>query len=629
VRTRHALFVVCVVVLWWVGPAAAQSGQTTGTVTGTVLDQSGGARQGVAVRLSPILSGDPRIVITSSAGIYTFAGVPAATYRIEIVGDHYLPSASVITVSGETTTHHLVSGPPPIATLTLVLVTIILFAAGVLAYRHHNIVHTTRKMLLAQLENIETRLPLESNTTPETAASIDTLAKRVAAIKNGVPKHLGWQEWFFWSRGHEISGWISLHEVERQLIAFLVPESRVLERAAMAEAELRALNKPNSLVLADRLRITMQQVSAAPVDAAHIAPHLLEHLKQQLAEALTILYREDDTRFATLMEWHNKAMWLVYLSLLSIIVLGVVFHHEELFVVGAVGGLLSRMTRSLFREDVPSDYGASWTTLFLSPLLGAISAWAGIAVLAWLRDVEALGAQFDKMAWDHPSTVWVIALGITLGFSERFFTSLLSKVEGRVTDELERRPPPPLPPLPTPASATAPAATQGAPQAGQPDAAGGVSAVDRIVAELDVQPGERAAFFGDPASSTRRKLVGIAGAPAVVDVTADTFAALGPFDAVLFDSPPTIDQLTAAAPHLMTVLRPDGRVVVVGRSTAALFDADAATQKASAHLGPSLVHALLTGAGLSPQEPPAPLAEGDTTDWVASFVKPAAVGGDR
>jgi hypothetical protein len=322
-------------------------------------------------------------------------------------------------------------------------------------------------------------------------------------------------------------------------------------------------------------------------------------------------------------------MWLVCLSLLAIIVLSVVFRHEELFIIGAVGGLMSRMARSLFREDVPTDYGASWTTLFLSPLLGAISAWVGIAVLAWLRDVDALGEQFDKVAWDQPSTVWVIALGFTLGFSERLFTSLLSKVEGRVTEELERRPAAPPPPLPPPNPPSSPAATTAAAQTGAAAAGIGTTRVQRIVEELDVQAGERAAFFGDPASDTRRTLVEIAGAAAVVDITVDTLALLGPFDAVLFDSPPTIDQLAAAAPHLMTVLRPDGRVVVVGRSSAALFDADAATQRASAHLGPSLVHEVLTGAGLSPQEPPAPLADGDPFDWVASFVKPAAGGGDR
>ena len=325
------------------------------------------------------------------------------------------------------------------------------------------------------------------------------------------------------------------------------------------------------------------------------------------------------------MEWHNKAMWLVYLSLLSIVILGLVFRHEELFVVGAVGGLMSRMARSLFREDVPSDYGASWTTLFLSPLLGAISAWIGIALMAWLRDVEALGPQFSALDWEGPVTVWVTAIGFTLGFSERLFTSLLSKVEGRVTQELDRRPPPP----PAPPGLPLPLATVGASAAAGQAADGRPSALDRIVAELDLRPGERVAFLGDPASPIRRKLVEIAGAAAVLDATHDTLASLAPLDAVLFESTPTVEQLTTAAGQLVTSLRPDARVIVLGRSQAALFDADAASQRARTHVGPALVHEVLAAAGFSPQEPPVVLAGTDVIDWLVTFVKPAAGGGDR
>jgi hypothetical protein len=82
-----------------------------------------------------------------------------------------------------------------------------------------------------------------------------------------------------------------------------------------------------------------------------------------------------------MMEWQNKAMWMVASALLVVVVLSYVFQHEHLFLLGAAGGLMSRMARSLFRQDVPTDYGASWTTLFLSPILGAIAAWFGIAMI--------------------------------------------------------------------------------------------------------------------------------------------------------------------------------------------------------------------------------------------------------
>ena len=254
--------VVCVFLLWCVGPAAAQPGSTTGTVTGLVLDQAA-APAGVAVRLSPILSRrspDRHYLSRWQLCLHrrTCRPLPDRDRRRSapsgdrrhhrLGGDDDPPSAQRATAA--------IAGQ-----LALVLVTIILFGTGILAFRHHNIVHTTRELLMAQLENIETRLPLESASDPANSTATAVLMARIQSIKDSVPGHLGWIEWFFWSRGHEISGWVRLHEVERQLVAFLVPDSRVIERAVTTEARLRAINKPTTIAVADRLRLTLQQVA--------------------------------------------------------------------------------------------------------------------------------------------------------------------------------------------------------------------------------------------------------------------------------------------------------------------------------------------------------------------------------
>ena len=59
--------------------------------------------------------------------------------------------------------------------------------------------------------------------------------------------------------------------------------------------------------------------------------------------------------------------------------------YEVLLLAGAVGGVLSRLQRELVRRDVPSDYGLSWSVLFLSPVSGALSAWAGVLLLQSLQ----------------------------------------------------------------------------------------------------------------------------------------------------------------------------------------------------------------------------------------------------
>lgn len=356
----------------------ARQSAAAGHLSGVVVSESGTARNGVVVRIQATRLDDeqplppPALAITGQDGRYEFSNLRPGTYRADVVGDGVRPSGSVIVIPAAqpvVTQHLITSREWRIVnsagwrwTKGLLVGSILLFGFGILAFRHHNIVHTTRKLLAAQLENIETRLPLEtaerlpsdlSGSAADLAErarrgeALTLLRTRIEQIKTSVPQHLGWIEWFFWSRGHEISGWVRLHEVERQLVAFLLPESRILERAVIAEAQLRTVNKPAAQVLADRLRLTFAQVVNAPeTPAGHIPQHQLEHLKQQLGEALTILYDEEDTRFAGLMEWHNKAMWLVYLSLLSILILALVFGHEELFIIGAVGGLMSRMARS-------------------------------------------------------------------------------------------------------------------------------------------------------------------------------------------------------------------------------------------------------------------------------------------
>lgn len=600
-----------------------------GTIAGLVLDQSGNVRRAAAVRARR-QGRDPLITSSDASGRYQFAGVEPGSYIVDILDGQHQPSGQTVTVArGATVTHHIVIRARSSWISALVALIILLYASALLAFRHHNIVHTNRELLRAQLENIATRIPLESDA--ERRSESAALTARIADISKAVLHDLSWREWFFWSRGREIGAWTRLHEVERQLVAFLVPEARVIERAVTAEADLRRLSTSASAVaLADRMRLTLQQVLSGTDGSAESAgAHVFEHLKQQLAEALTILYDKNDTKFAELMEWHNKAMWLSYLSLLVIAVVGLVFNHEELFLVGAAGGLMSRMARTLFREDVPNDYGASWTTLFLSPLLGAISAWFGIALIMWLTAMNVLGdAVFGRIDWNGGIDAIVIGTAFALGFSERLFTSLLSAVEGRVTTALS----PSAAPMPPPVGAAvlpAAAGTVGG-AAGEAQRLTTPTRSALIVRELDLQHGERAAFLGDPTSATRTQLVEMLGADHVFDVTADAIATATPLDAVLFESPPAIAELTTAATQLRDALRPDGRVVIIGRTPAALFDADAAAQRAQDHMGPALAKdVLITEAGLLAQEPPAPLNGADPVEWLAVFIKPAPGGSDR
>ena len=255
------------------------------------------------------------------------------------------------------------------------------------------------------------------------AETISAQAKR--SWRRNQSDFLFW-EFMFWSRGRENAKWVTIHEIERQLTAFLAPPERVNAYLHRAEADLRVIGSPPALAVADAARLAMQpQTDGTP------SARTDEERKAVLANAISIIYAERDTKFSTLMEWHNKASWLILASLIVIGFLAFAAGHAILFLAGGAGGFLSRVARALKREDVPLDYGASWTTLFLSPLFGALAGWFGVALitLATQPQIELLGAAFRTVNWNMPTGPFAIAVAFLLGFSERFFDAVAGALE--------------------------------------------------------------------------------------------------------------------------------------------------------------------------------------------------------
>jgi hypothetical protein len=145
------------------------------------------------------------------------------------------------------------------------------------------------------------------------------------------------------------------------------------------------------------------------------------------SEALGYLYNRSDTDFAALVSWQNKTVWLVGCSLLLIVALAATLQHGILFLVGATGGLMSRLMRSLSRAEVPTDYGASWSTLFLSPLVGALAGWSGILLVIVGVEFNILGSAL-KFDWCNTFNPVMLGLAFLMGFSERFFDGILDQL---------------------------------------------------------------------------------------------------------------------------------------------------------------------------------------------------------
>jgi hypothetical protein len=135
---------------------------------------------------------------------------------------------------------------------------------------------------------------------------------------------------------------------------------------------------------------------------------------------------------------------------------------------------LSRLARTLKRADVPTDYGASWTTLFLSPIVGGLSGWFGILLIVVLADsrFNVLGAAFQAVKWCMPMAPFTLGIAFAMGFSERMFDGIISSLDDKVDkDRADATKPaqtgPPSAPK-QPAAPPAGGANVAGPGAGQP-----------------------------------------------------------------------------------------------------------------------------------------------------------------
>lgn len=179
---------------------------------------------------------------------------------------------------------------------------------------------------------------------------------------------------------------------------------------------------PHAEVLRQRLELALE---SAPQPQSQRRASLLSEARNQL-------YDSSDTEFASIASWHKKTAWLVGSSLLLVVVLSATFGNATFFLLGALGGLMSRLSRVLVRQQVPTDYGFSWTTLFLSPMVGALAGWSGMLLLALAVKYQVLGELFASVKWTNPQSELAMGLALLLGTSEKMFVKIVEGVEGKM-----------------------------------------------------------------------------------------------------------------------------------------------------------------------------------------------------
>jgi hypothetical protein len=160
---------------------------------------------------------------------------------------------------------------------------------------------------------------------------------------------------------------------------------------------------------------------------------------------LAVVFDSRDTAYEEAAEVYRKTLWLALIGAVAIIALGAAVDQGHVFfLVGAVGGLMSRLTRILSRRPRANDYGASWSTLILAPIAGGLAGWLGVVLTEALASpdfgvldtttFEGIFSNSDGLTGSAATVA--LAVSFIFGFSERLINRAATAAEERVVPKL-------------------------------------------------------------------------------------------------------------------------------------------------------------------------------------------------
>lgn len=325
---------------------------------------------------------------------------------------------------------------------TLVFVCVIY--VGLLMFGRYNwIVQINCRYLRAYSEEINAQLTIEqeepARETKTENKIISAITKILDKVNEIIPEDPTWHKWLFSGTGKQLACWRHAHQAKIFAVD-LYSESDACSEAIIVHKKLASLKSDISEDLtAEFTKLTNGISLITPPSNLNIPM-----IKSLTKRGLELYFDERDNHFEGLANLQNRVTWLVFISIILVMILGFSSGHSILFLFGAIGGLLSRMRTILVSKDKAFDYGASWSSLFLTPVVGAITGWIGILLTVALLDLGILGPVIDNMFFDiNKSTPWedieitkqVMALAVAFGFSATLFENIIKKIEESVVTD--------------------------------------------------------------------------------------------------------------------------------------------------------------------------------------------------
>jgi hypothetical protein len=297
--------------------------------------------------------------------------------------------------------------------------------------------------LAARIDQLNAVTQLDWNACAAALADIKTGAEKLIAALKAAPK-----------QDQTLKGLLDSCKLQPTLTESVTratipsPSVALLQRILIPlQSQTEVVGKINAVIPGDDTDISpyralLIQLASQPAPSSEFAEEidcllstapllLLKRWRALLAEALSQVYENTDNWFFNIASWHNKMIWLIGSALLFIFALAVTLQNAILLLVGAVGGLLSRLQRAMASADVANDYGATWGALFLSPLTGALSAWGGILLIILGLKLNIFGTALT-VDWCNPFDPVTLALALLFGFMERLFDGIAGTVQNKL-----------------------------------------------------------------------------------------------------------------------------------------------------------------------------------------------------
>jgi len=303
------------------------------------------------------------------------------------------------------------------------------------------VVGMLREFTRAEIEGTRRRIRLQWEEPAQTTPSEQVLLDHMEGLLQEAERKVSWTlgdrlRALFWNGGAELAAWRLIHDAERLAVAGMaVPHLKA--RLERAQGDLAELPEERQKIWKQRLDEALKDLNGQKKVEARAV----------LSEFLADLYETRDGRFARVLKLQNLLAFLILLGLAPALAL-VLAGYGPILLAGAVGGLLSRMARVYRGSPQTPDYGLTWAQVFPVPLWGALSAWAGLHLIALLQSqgILSLNTLGDLSELLVPPILWakewvpLLALGALLGLSERLLERLVEKT-GALWEKREEKKP--------------------------------------------------------------------------------------------------------------------------------------------------------------------------------------------